>query len=176
MFTILFVLANKYQDNLVKYTGFIFSGSSLAFCIWSIISRKMVNPQNYPQNLLVGTGNTAKYIFPNEVTDNFPFFSIFCASVQAGLTFFVAFIICINNKNNNISMFLSNITEKKLSNTQSQREDLMISFRQNLNYLKFFSFVIGNQKKLKSFNKSVKHYQSLSNQKGVNSLLLKNNT
>lgn len=71
-YTVIMVISTKFPNNKVRFTGYVFSGSSIAFLIWSLLSNRIVNPLNIPQTETAMTPDGMQPYFPEEVTKNYP--------------------------------------------------------------------------------------------------------
>jgi hypothetical protein len=90
--TILHVLNHKYFTNVVKYTGYVFTGSAISFCIWGLLISLILNPFNLPKSESYTFENGAiENYFPYEVSRNFPKFCFLYASFAFVISFFVSF-------------------------------------------------------------------------------------
>ena len=73
--TIIYFLSAKYKEDLVRFTGFIFTGSSATFCFWGYVISALLNPDNLSETESYTFPNGAvEMYFPVEVTRNFPKF------------------------------------------------------------------------------------------------------
>ena len=59
--TIMFILNQKYPDKLVKYTGFVFTGTAVSYA-WGYVFTKVNNPTNEEK--------TVEYFLPNGDTEH----------------------------------------------------------------------------------------------------------
>lgn len=73
-FAVLFILTSKYKKNLVKFTGYVFTGSSLAFLMWGLASKFVINPNNLKQDRVQMTSSGEEKFFGPEVTRRVPVF------------------------------------------------------------------------------------------------------
>jgi hypothetical protein len=71
--SIIYILTKKYQGNLTTFTGYVFSGSALAICVWGMMFSLVVNPKNLPKDRYsILVSGEKEYYFPSEVSNNFP--------------------------------------------------------------------------------------------------------
>jgi hypothetical protein len=69
---ILFILNTKYQENLVKFTGYVFSGTAVSL-FWGFVFTLIVNPGNEPKSVefRLPSGDV-EFSFSKEVSLRFP--------------------------------------------------------------------------------------------------------
>jgi MFS family permease len=73
-FSTLFYLGLKYEKDLVKYSGYIFTGSSMSYLIFGYGSSLIMNYQNFEESKLIVSGDLQEYVFPDQVSNRFPIF------------------------------------------------------------------------------------------------------
>ena len=92
-FAVLFLLTEKYQDNLVKYTGYVFTGTSIAFLVWGLLSKMIINPDNLPQSRVEVTPNGAEKFYGHEVTSKVPIFFYLYGFTNLVVAILVAWVL-----------------------------------------------------------------------------------
>lgn len=88
-FCTMFYLGLKYEKSLVRLSGYVFTGSSLAYLVWAYGASVIMNPDNCKESKLIESGDLAEYVFPDEVMGRFP---IFCG-VNGLITLLASFVV-----------------------------------------------------------------------------------
>lgn len=94
-FAVLFILTEKYKENLVKYTGYVFTGTSVAFLVWGFLSKLIINPNNLPQTRIEKTPNGIEKFYGVEVTSKVPVFFYLYGIVNLVVAVLVAWVLSL---------------------------------------------------------------------------------
>ena len=101
-----FILTVKYKPMLVKYTGIVFSGSSIAYLFWGVLSKIVSNPNNYNQTEHhMTTDGIEESFFPQVVAERFPIFCWIYGMSNLIIAMIISFFIKMDDQTLNESSF-----------------------------------------------------------------------
>ena len=121
-YSVVYILTTKYPSNKVKYTGYVFTGSSIAFLFWGLLSKRLVNPDNIRQTETAMTSDGPQPYFPLEVTRNYPFFCFVFGLVNLSVMFLISWLLPLLHKHKSSHNQISP-TENELLHNHSDQDD-----------------------------------------------------
>jgi hypothetical protein len=120
--TIIYFLNKKFSNDVVRYTGYVFTGSAVCL-LWGYIFSKTVNPFNENKTRkFVLDDNNVEYAFSLNVSKRFPYLCLIY-----GLSNFVVITI--------ISFIISDIPISKKENENDSESMSMLSQKINESHL-----------------------------------------
>ena len=98
---IIFYINVRFKSNLVRYTGYVFTGTAVSF-LWGPVFSKIVNPNNEPKSVkFVLPSGDVEHTFSKEVSLRFPLLCLTYAVCNVIVSFFISF--CISPIESNLS-------------------------------------------------------------------------
>jgi hypothetical protein len=141
---IIYYLNVRFKENLVRYTGYVFTGTAISF-LWGLVFSKIVNPMNIEKTVeFILPSGDIEHTFPPEVSMRFPYLCF----VYGVSNLIVSFLI---------SFFISDI--EPIENLSVSDQDMVNSFKEGQMSLYSKSFIstaslYSNKNDLKKLNKS----------------------
>ena len=149
-FTTVFYLGLRYDKKLIKYTGYVFTGSSMAYLLWSISMALIMNPDNFGETRQIASGSLVENIFPSQVTDRFPIFCGIFGITNLVTAFLVSWTISTGDATfSEVSLVLGSRSSSVGFNEDEKREMI-----QNLKMKSKMLVVFTNIAKNKSISES----------------------
>lgn len=121
IFSVIMIITTKYEDQKVKYTGYVFTGSSLAFFLWGGLSKLIINPHNLKQTEVAMTSEGPQKYFSSQVTDNVPYFCLLYGLANLFVSFFTSWVLpCFDREKEEINPRLEILTQKSFADTDQK--------------------------------------------------------
>lgn len=96
-FSVIMIITIKYEAFKIRYTGYVFTGSSIAFLLWGGLSKIIVNPNNLKQTEIGMTSEGPQRYFPVEVTRNLPYFCFLYGLANVVVSFATSMLLPLFN-------------------------------------------------------------------------------
>ena len=96
--SIIHILTVKYKGEMVRYIGYVFTGSALTL-IWGLVFSQIANPDNLEKSVeFVLPNGDREFAFPSEVGNRFPYLCWTYAASNLLMSFVASFFVRVSKK------------------------------------------------------------------------------
>ena len=90
---IIYILNKKYKDNLVRYTGYVFTGTAVAL-VWGLVFTRIMNPDNEAKTVeFVLENGDKEHTFSREISMRFPYLCVIYAVCNLVVSWVISFLV-----------------------------------------------------------------------------------